>query len=75
MREPTDGWDMQLKRVYLEGHGGLVSRLLMGVTGVTRWVIGVTSILTSTPDPPSRASVYNHIVLLAKALRNHCFAF
>ena len=34
---------------YLEGHGDLVSRLIMRVTGVTIWAIGVISILTKYP--------------------------
>ena len=38
---------------YLEGQWDLVSMLLMGITRVTIWVIGVTNLLTTSPDPPS----------------------
>ena len=31
----------------------LVSRRIIGIIRVTIWVIGVTSILTKSPDPPS----------------------
>ena len=31
---------------YLEGQGDLVSRLIMGMIGVSKWLIGVISILT-----------------------------
>ena len=34
---------------YLEGQGDLVSRLIMGITRVTIWVIGVISLLTKSP--------------------------
>ena len=34
---------------YLEGQGDLVSRLLMGITGVTIWVMGVLNLLTKSP--------------------------
>ena len=36
-----------------EGQGGLVSRLIRGVTRVTIWVIGLLTYLLSPPDPPS----------------------
>ena len=39
---------------YLEGHGDVVTRLIMGITGVILWFIGVISILTKSPDPPSK---------------------
>ena len=41
-------------RVYLEGQGDLVSRLIMGIIRVTIWVIGVINLLylLSPPDPP-----------------------
>ena len=35
--------------LYLEGQGDLVSRLIMGIIGVTIWLIGVISILTKSP--------------------------
>ena len=35
--------------VYLEGHGDLVSRLIMGITGVIIWLIGVIDLLTKSP--------------------------
>ena len=41
-------------RVYLEGHWDLVSRLVMGMIGVTIWVTGVITYLLSPHDPPSR---------------------
>ena len=34
---------------YLEGHGDLVSRLIMGIFGVTIWLRGVINILTKSP--------------------------
>ena len=34
---------------YLEGQGDLVSRLIMGITRVTIWVIGVINLLTKFP--------------------------
>ena len=39
----------------LEGRGGLVSRFIMGITGVTIWVIGIINLFTvlSLPAPPS----------------------
>ena len=40
--------------VYLEGQGDLVSRLTMGIIGVTIWVLGLLTYLLSPPDPPSR---------------------
>ena len=33
----------------LGGQGDLVSRLIMGINGVTIWVIGVTNLLTKSP--------------------------
>ena len=33
----------------LGGQGDLVSRLIMGITGVTLWVIGFTNLLTTSP--------------------------
>ena len=38
---------------YLEGHGDLVSRLLIRKTRVTMRVIGLFTYLLSPPDPPS----------------------
>ena len=35
--------------VYLEGQGGLVSRLIRGITRVTIWVLGVITLLTKSP--------------------------
>ena len=34
---------------YLGGQGDLVSRLLMGINGITIWVIGVIKLLTKSP--------------------------
>ena len=34
---------------YLEGQGDLVSGLIMGIIGVTIWVIGVINLLTKSP--------------------------
>ena len=34
---------------YLEGQGDLVSRLIVGISGVTMWFIGVIGILTKSP--------------------------
>ena len=39
--------------LYLEGHGDLVSGLVIRITRVTIWVIGVINLLTKSPDPPS----------------------
>ena len=36
-------------RDYLEGHGDLVSRLMIRITRVTIWVIGVINLLTKSP--------------------------
>ena len=36
-------------RLYLESQRDLVSRLVMGITGVTIWVIDVISILSKSP--------------------------
>ena len=33
---------------YLEGHGDLVSRLIRAVTRVTKWVIGISNLLTKS---------------------------
>ena len=35
--------------VYLEGQGDLVNGLIMGISRVTIWVIGVISLLTKSP--------------------------
>ena len=42
-------------RPYLEVAGDLARRLIMGMTRVTIWVLGLLSYLLSPPDPPSRA--------------------
>ena len=34
---------------YLGGQGDLVSRLIMGVNGLTIWVTGVNNLLTESP--------------------------
>ena len=34
---------------YLKGQGDLVTRLIMGITGVTIWVIAVMNLLTKPP--------------------------
>ena len=36
-------------RAYLEGHGDLVTGLIMGIIGFIIWLIGVISILTKSP--------------------------
>ena len=36
-------------RDYLEGHGDLVSTLIMGMNGVTICAIGVINLLTKSP--------------------------
>ena len=42
-----------LKRIelilHLEGHGDLVSRLVMGIIGVIIWLIGMINLLTKSP--------------------------
>ena len=40
----------------LEGQGDLVSRLILGIHGLTIWVIGILTYLLSLPDPPSTSS-------------------
>ena len=35
--------------VYLEGQGDLVTRLILGIIGVTIWVIGIINLLTKSP--------------------------
>ena len=35
--------------IYLEGQRDLVSRFIMGITGVIIWVIGVTDLVTKPP--------------------------
>ena len=35
--------------LYLGGQGDLVSRLIMGIHGLTIWVIGDTNLLTKSP--------------------------
>ena len=36
---------------YLEGQGDLVSRLILGITGVSIRIIGVIDLLTKSPGP------------------------
>ena len=36
---------------YLAGRGDLISRLIMGITRVIMWVIGVINLLTKPPGP------------------------
>ena len=36
---------------YLEGQGDLVNGLIMGITRVTIWAIGVINLLTKSPRP------------------------
>ena len=33
----------------VSGHGGLVSRLIMGIVGVIMWLIGAINLLTKSP--------------------------
>ena len=35
--------------LYLEGHGDLVNRLIMGIAGVMIWLIGVINLLAKPP--------------------------
>ena len=39
-------------RVKVKGQGNLVSRSIMGITGVLIWLIGVISIHARLPRPP-----------------------
>ena len=58
---PSNGWErpkqagreFRDQQYYLEGQGDLVSRLIMGRSRVTIWVLGVMNLLTKSPDPPS----------------------
>ena len=43
------GFPSPLDLAYLEGHGDLVSRLILGIIKVTIWVIGVINLLTKSP--------------------------
>ena len=36
-------------RVYLEGHGDFVSRLITDISGVVIWLMGVINLLTKSP--------------------------
>ena len=47
----------EISKHILEGQGDLVSRLIIGISGVTVWLIGFISILGRSPGPPS--SSYN----------------
>ena len=38
-----------LRQLYLEGHGDFVSGLISTITRVTKWVIGVLTLLTKSP--------------------------
>ena len=40
---------------YLESQGDVASGLIMGITRVPIWAIGVINYLLSHPDPPSMA--------------------
>ena len=35
----------------MEGQGDLVSGLIMGITRVTIWVVGIMNLLTKSPSP------------------------
>ena len=39
--------------LYWEGHGDVVSRLIMGVIRLLIWLIGAINLLTKSPKPPS----------------------
>ena len=43
--------------VGLGDQGDLVTRSMMGITGVMIWLRGVRSLLTNSPDPLSRRSL------------------
>ena len=47
------------------GQEDLVGRLAMGITRDIAWVIGVVSILTESPDPPSIQDLMRIHLLLA----------
>ena len=40
---------VRMDRIYLEGQGDLVSRIIIGIIGDTIWLIGVINILTKSP--------------------------
>ena len=44
-------WRHECCRHYLEGHGDLVSRVVIGVTGVIIWLMGVINLLSKSPCP------------------------
>ena len=45
---------------FLEGHGDLISGLIMGIIGVIIWLIGFLTYLLSPHDPPSSTLVWNY---------------
>ena len=46
----------QAQRFYLEGHGDLVTRLIIGIIGVSMWLMGGSFTCFSPHDPPSRVN-------------------
>ena len=38
-----------LNNYYLEGHGDIVGRLMIGIIGILTWLIGVIKQLTESP--------------------------
>ena len=59
---------MIFKIQYLEGQGDLVSRFIMGIIGVTLWVMGFLTFLLSPPDPPSKDSRHVEFFILVAHL-------
>ena len=46
-------WSQVPHRVYLEGHGDLVSRLITFITHIVTLNLPIINLLTKSPDPPS----------------------
>ena len=59
---------MIFKIQYLEGQGDLVSRFIMGIIGVTLWVMGFLTFLLSPPDPPSKDGTHVEFLILVAHL-------
>ena len=45
-KHPSDSY---VRTPYLDSHGDLVSRLIIGIIGIIIWVIGLFNILTKSP--------------------------
>ena len=55
---------------YLEGHGDLVSGLIMGIIRVIIWLIGVSNLLTKSPGP-SKYENGDARIMVSQAVKGH----